>query len=281
MANAVWAPSRTLNQFLLCLNVPENVLARIQAKGYTAEPFTFGVTLDSHLLSCADLVLLDVTTGNEGQIELVERLGYAIGIAGRARRILCFSSARRNAGFVLALQKAGARYARIGDTSMLVEAIDLFLAEIKECERSRPCFQITHRFSQGSCAAGEEIGAIKYFRNGDFFQLPLALSARFVLNCLAENQTLALDAFQIASVLSGGWFYRDHARNSGIRQPTKIRVATIKVLVQRIREAMAAVFAKAGVPHDPYEVLQSFRAEGSTRALYRLNATIKWNHTLH
>jgi hypothetical protein len=83
---------------------------------------------------------------------------------------------------------------------------------------------------------------------------------------------------QIVSGLSGDWFYREHASNSGRRQVKKIRRATVKVLVQRIREAMASTFAKAHTRFDPCDVLRSWPAEGSTRVLYKLHADVHWDH---
>lgn len=270
-----------MDRTLLCMNMPASARAVIQGMGYTVEVGSISAPINTRSLGRADIVVLDVTSGGEEVVELARRLRTAMCIAGSTGRILCFSAIHRSPRFVLVLQNCGARYVRISDTSMLLEAIELLVAEIAELERNRPCFRITHRFSQGTCAPGEEIEIIECAHNGDFLQLPLALSARFVFNCLAENRSHALDAFQIASTLSAGWFYRDHAKNSGVRQTTKVRVATIKVLIQRIRKAMTSVFAGMGLTYNPYDVVQSFPAEGSKRALYRLNnATVKWNHIL-
>ncbi len=267
---------------LLCLNLSNEALAAIAASEYKAAtkslPHSRTPPMGSELMS-ADLVLLDVTDGGEDKIETVRRIQSAICMSGAPCRILCFSAAQRNPDFVLDLTKFGVRYVRISQFAMLLEAIELQLIEIAKIERAGPCFRVQHRFSRGSCAPGEEIAAIKLIQNGDFYQLPLALSARFTFNCLAENRSIALDAFQIASTLNG-WFYRAHGLNSGIRQTTKVRVATVKVLVQRIRQAMASTFAKAGLTCDPCDVLRSFNAEGSRRALYRLRADIRWEHRL-
>jgi hypothetical protein len=161
---------------------------------------------------------------------------------------------------------------------MLLEAVDLLLSEMNNFERNGPCFQIIHRFSQGSCAPGEEISTILLAYNSNLYQLPLALSQRFVFDFLAQHRRIGMDSSQIVSGLSSDWFYRDHAANSGHRQLKKIRRPTVKVLVQRIREAMESAFAEAKVKVDPYEVLCSCLAEGSKRVLYKLHADVRWQH---
>jgi hypothetical protein len=89
---------------------------------------------------------------------------------------------------------------------------------------------------------------------------------------------LALDSHQIASGLDGEWFYREHAANSGHKQLRKIRTATVKVLVQRIREALKSSFAAAHLRFDSRDVLRSCPAEGSRRVLYKLCADVQWLH---
>jgi hypothetical protein len=283
LKTALSLPPQIRTRTLLCIDIPEPVLAAIQARGYTTEVGNLNPPLIpvSQLARCrADVVLLNVTNGGKQTIELTQRLWSALRNADNATRVLCFSTAQRDPRFALALEKCGARYVRISDTEMLIESVELLLAEMTDFECSDPCFQITHRFSQGTCAPGEEIGMIEWDYRGNLSQLRLALSGRFVFNCLAENQPHALDSFQIASLLCSGWFYRDHAKNSGTRQPAKVRVATIKVLMQRIRDAMTSAFARVGLARDPYEVLQSISTEGSRRALYRLNAKVNWKHTI-
>ena len=264
---------------LHCMDLPETMLAAIRATGYrtTVSGISGWVDSTKSEVASADIVLLDVTAGGQNKIEIARRIRAAISMSGSSSFILCFSTVHRNPRFVLELTKAGARYVRVSDPAMLTEAIELVVAEGAEIESAGPCFHIRHRFSRGFCAPGEEIAVIELVHHGDFFQLPLALSARFMFNHLAENRSFALDAFQIASGLNG-WFYRDHGLNAGLRQTTKVRVATVKVLAQRIRQAMTSTFAKAGLAYDPYDVLRSFAAEGSTRALYRLHADVRWQH---
>jgi hypothetical protein len=152
------------------------------------------------------------------------------------------------------------------------------MTEIVMLERTGPCFEIVHRFTRGGrCAPGEEISAVLLASRARFYQLPIGLAQRFIFDLLAQRR-LAVDSLQIVSGLSGSWFYKDHALNSGYRQPKKIRRATVKVLVQRIREAMASTFEEAHLRLDPKGVLRSCYAEGSKRVIYRLNANVHWHH---
>jgi hypothetical protein len=164
---------------------------------------------------------------------------------------------------------------------MLLEAIDLLLIEMNELERNGPTFSVVHRYSQqGICAPGEEVSAIMLAHAGDFFHLSVGLAERLVFDLLAQHRRIALDASQVVSGISGDWFYRDHASNSGHRQVKKIRKATVKVLVQRIREEMASAFAKARLTFDPYDVLRSCPAAGTNRVLYKLHGRVIWHHPL-
>ena len=280
MIDTLQLPLPSTTNTLLCLGLPDPILATLRAGGYRIEATDLSIVLPLRLYSAPsslEIVLLDVTTGGQEIIDTVQRVRFAVCVLGATSRILCFSAAHRNPRFVLELEKRGARYVRISEPAMILEAINLLLLEISLLKRNGPSFCISHRFSRGSCAPGEEIAGIELLGHRDLFQLPLALSGRFVFNHLAESRSIALDAFQIVAGLNG-WFYREHALNCGIRQTTKVRAATVKVLVQRIRQAIASAFAKAGFACDPYDVLRSFPAEGSKRVLYKLRAEIRWEH---
>jgi hypothetical protein len=230
------------------------------------------------LLSGVDILLLDVTQSSRDVLDTIDVLNASVGIGGARPRLLCFSTAHRNPHFVIEIEKCGARYVRVSGSSILLEAIDLLLAEMNELQHNGLCFQIIHRFSQGSCAPGEEVSAALLVHHGEFFQLPLAVVERLVFDLLAQHRRIAMDSMQIVSSLSGDWFYRDHASNSGRKQVKKIRRAAVKVLVQRIREAIASTFAKAGLRSNPYDVLRSCPAEGTNRVLYRLHGDVRWHH---
>jgi hypothetical protein len=227
--------------------------------------------------SRAGIILVDVTVGGQETIEAVQKLRTALCQASSGSRILCFSTTPRNVRFAMELGKCGARYVRASDAAMLMEAIELLSSEMHDLKQSGLCFHVVHSFSHGVCGPGEMISGIELCQGAALFQLRLALSQRFLFNLLAENRGVALDAFQIAAGLSCR-FYREHGVNAGMRQTIKVRVATVKVLVRRIRQAMADVFSEAGLHCDPYEVLRTFTPEGSSRALYRLHADTRWQH---
>jgi hypothetical protein len=66
------------------------------------------------------------------------------------------------------------------------------------------------------------------------------------------------------------------------RSPTTELIGNDKsLLVQRIREAMASTFAKAGPQFDPRDVLRSCPAEGTNKVLYRILADVRRHHLSH
>jgi len=232
------------------------------------------------LLPSVDIVLLDVTNSTRDVFKTILQVNVAIGIGSLWPRLLCFSTARRNPQFELAVEKSGARYVRVDSAGVLLDAINLVLAETTDLERAGPHFEIVHSFWQEEtgCAPGEAVTAVLLEYRGRMFQVPLALCQRLVFNFLACHSRLALDSLQIVSGLAGDWFYRDHASNSGHVQIAKIRRATVKVLVQRIREALASTFAEAHLRLEPGDVLRSCPVEGSKRILYKLRADVHWHH---
>ena len=257
------------------------VLDALKSKGHAAvlHPFSAPNSLVLRtLLNSLDVLLIDLTNCSYDALSVLERLSVAMGISNVRPRLLCFSSAHRNPRFELAVEKCGARYVRISSLAVLLDAIDLVIAEMDQLQRDGPCFEIIHRYSQGGCAPGEETNAIFLVHGGRFFQVPLSLAQRLLFNFLADHRRIAMDSSQIVSGLAGDWFYRDHAANSGYRQFKKIRRPTVKVLIQRIREALALTFAKAKLRLDPRDVLRSCPAEGSKRVLYKLQAEIRWHH---
>jgi len=83
----------------------------------------------------------------------------------------------RNLDFVFRIQRCGARYVRVSDAQMLLEALDLLFTEMRHLQRQGPSFLISHRFAQDDCCApGEEISAVELACDGNTFQLRLALA---------------------------------------------------------------------------------------------------------
>jgi hypothetical protein len=232
------------------------------------------------LLAGVDVVLLDITSSAQEVLKTIVQVNVAMGIANLRPRLLCFSTVRRSPRFDVEVEKTGARYVRIANSEGLLDAINVALAETKELERVGPRFEIVHSYWQkeNGCAPGEEVTAVFLCHQGQRFQVPLALSQRLIFNFLASRGRLALDSLQIVSALAGDWFYRDHASNSDHKQVARIRRATVKVLIQRIRVSLASTFAEANLRLRPEDVLRSCLAEGSKRVLYKLRADVCWQH---
>jgi len=261
---------------------PAPVRDALTARGFTVVDADLSQSVlgyASPVLTGPDVVLVNVTPWAEEPSKEIKFVKSKLLAIASGARLLCFSATRRSPHFVLKLMEHGARFTRIADAVTLIEAVELILAEDALVSKRIPTFRIEHGFSQGACAPGEEVTAVQCLRVGMKFQLHLALAERLVFNLFGQNRTIAMDAAQVVSGL-GGWFFRDHARNSGNRQIVKVRVPTVKVIVQRIRKAMAVAFDKAGTPFNPYDVLQSFHAEGTNRVLYKLNAAVLFEHTL-
>lgn len=283
LPEAVVVPSSSKGRILVASysQIPRQLVEHVQSHGFAVEsaaltsPISFRAR---NLLSHVDIVLLDVTTNSREEPNTAQELMSTIGICSPRPRVLCFSTIQRNPQFVLQIERLGARYVRIVTPENLVDAVELLLAEMNDFERNGPQFEIVHLFAQGPiCAPGEEISAVLLPFNGRSYQLPLGLAQRFVFDFLAQRR-LAVDSLQIVSGLAGSWFFKDHALNSGQRQVRKIRRATVKVLVQRIREAIAATLEEAQLRLDPRDVLRSCYAEGTKRVLYKLHADIRWRH---
>ena len=102
------------------------------------------------LLAAVDVVLLDLTTSSHDVLETIRDLVSVIGICMPRPRLLCFSSAHRNPHFVLGVQKSGARYVRISSPEMLLEAVDLLVAEIHEAGGTDRAFRSSIGFLKAS-----------------------------------------------------------------------------------------------------------------------------------
>lgn len=249
-----------------------SISACLRTRGYRLTVADFAHS--DLLLSDVDVVVVDVSAMSMKLLGPVREISASMALCNPHGRILCFSTVPRNSEFVLGLEKCGTRYIRVVDANSLLEAVDLTISDVRSNSIARPSFLIAHRFSNGHCLPGEEIGSVLADNGGRFVQLSLALAQRFVFDFLARNRGIAMDSLQITSGIRGNWFYREHASNSGLRQSVKIRPATIKVLIQRIRNAMA----RADVRFDPYIVLRAIPVEGSKRAVYRLDADVSWLH---
>ena len=251
----------------------------IASRNYAVIKAHIAPTVSPHLrsqIATSDVVVLDVTRRSHDVLKEIEEINAAIAVCGSDARLLCISGEHRNPRFVLEIQKRGARYANVSSTGAIFEAIESILAEANELQHF--FFRIVHRYSQGSCAPGEEIAGVFLVQQHKMFQLSLGLAQRLLFDFLAQHRQISLDSLQILSGLRGDWFYRDHAVNSGYRQIKKIRRQAIKVLIQRVREAMDETFKQAQLTCNAWDVLRSPSAAGTKRALYRLHADVRWQH---
>lgn len=272
-------PSALRPERVLFLNSPGDstpMLDEIRGHGYAVKVADLAHV--RHLLASERILLVDVTTWSFGFANAVRELVAAANSDAARVRVLCFSTVHRNPQFVLELERSGARYARVATSAMLLEALELALAELDEFNIVVPRFSIVHRYAKGSCAPGEEISAVFIANCWAPRQLRLPLTQRILFDFLAQHRRIAMDSHQISSGLAGSWFYRQHSLNSGTRQVARIRPATVKVLVQRIRDAMTSTFIVAGLTTDAYEVLRSIPAVGSRKVLYQLYADVDWQH---
>ena len=231
------------------------------------------------ILAMVDVVVLDVTTSSHEVLTTIRKLRSVIGVCSLRPRLLCFATVHRSPQFILKVQNAGARYVRLGNNGMLLEAIEVLVTEINGLEKDGPNFVVVHKLSQGTCAPGEEVFAVMLKERDHLLHLPLALAERLVFEVLAQHPNVALDSLQIASQIGGDWFFRDHGLNRGWRQLTRIKRASVKVRVQRIRAAMASCFIEAHLGFDPYEILRSCPTS-TNKVLYRLNGHVEWHHPI-
>lgn len=267
---------------LLASRAANSMLGPLRSCGYDVVVADISRPSSAHvrvLLESVDIVLFDVNASNREVLAIVHDLSAAIGMVDVAPQLLCFSTAHRNAQFVLAIEKSGARYARISDAALLVEAIELLLANMEGLRRNGPCFHILHRFARGGCAPGEECAAAVLLPRAPHPQLRLALSERCVFNVLASHRRVAFDARQIVATLTGDWRYRDYGANAGVVQRIKVRVPAVRVCIDRIRRAIGLKAAEAHLRIDPYDVVESLPTVGSNRVLYRLNAEVLVIHS--
>ncbi len=111
-----------------------SVLKTLCARGYDVVQSDFpSLTAKLRpLLPTVDVVLFDITTSCHSILNTVQELNEATGICSLRPRLLCFSTVHRNPQFVLEVQKRGARFVRVGSPEMLLEAIELLIAEVDD-----------------------------------------------------------------------------------------------------------------------------------------------------
>jgi hypothetical protein len=159
--------------------------------------------------------------------------------------------------------------------SLVVEEVDLLVAEAAWLNARGPHFVIIHRWQQPGtdCLAGEEVASVQFMSRGRDFQLKLGVGPLIQFDFMARNRWLPQSASQIAAGLNADVFSSQHGTNAPTsrKQTRKFTHGAVKVYMERIREAMALAFREAGVTLDPFLVLISEPG-------YRLKATVEWIH---
>ena len=159
--------------------------------------------------------------------------------------------------------------------SLVVEEVDLLIAEAERLNARGPHLVIIHRWQEpgNQCLAGEEIAAARFVFRGREFQLELGLGPLILLDYLARHRWLTSSASQLAAEINADIFGMHHGANApkSRKQTRKFTHSSVKVYAQRIREAMALAFREAGVALDPFLVLISEPG-------YGLKASVEWIH---
>jgi hypothetical protein len=166
----------------------------------------------------------------------------------------------------------------------VMKKVDLMLLEYRQLKAGRLHFTIWHRFRAPgtNCAPGEVVAAVYLMHQGREYQVPVSSTLRLLFDFLAKNVRLSLTASQIAACFQADEFYGRHGFNIASNGKLRRRVvrSTVKVYVQRIRQALTLSFREANLRLDPCNVLAS-EETGSNEAGYRLRGTFDWLHTDH
>lgn len=118
--------------------------------------------------------------------------------------------------------------------------------------------------------------------HGHEFHIPLSLSLRLFFDFLARHPRLPQSASQIEACFRTDPFYREHAANATSQGTLRRRVSqsSVRVYVERLREALDISFRKANLRIESRSVLVS--EETVTNEIgYRLLGTFQWLHTDH
>jgi len=163
---------------------------------------------------------------------------------------------------------------------IIVEKVDLLLAELVELRSRGPHFRIRHRFGRiAGCSPGEEISVIILVHRGREYCLHLPLALRLLFDYLARHSRFPQSAGQIEVGIRANPFYTEHA--SAVMGKTKftrrIPRSAVRVYVQRLRIAIADAMHEAGLQIDPLTIVVS-QETVMKEVGYRLKATFEWVH---
>jgi len=165
------------------------------------------------------------------------------------------------------------------DRSFLVlEEIDVLLAESRELASVGPHFKIVHRSRDAGwgCLPGEDVVAAYLSYRARDYQLQFSTTTTLLFDFLARHRRIAQTASEIERSIRSDAFCIAQRRR--IQRPKALPHRTsIKMHVKRIRVALASAFKDAGFLLDPADVLISQVTNGNQVA-YQLRATIAWQH---
>jgi hypothetical protein len=165
--------------------------------------------------------------------------------------------------------------------ALIMDEVDLLVAELKELHASRLHFRIYHRFHKPGtvCAPGEEIFAACLVHRGREFYLRLSLALRILFDYLARHSHLPQSAAQIEAGIRGDRYYVQHASNvlGSSKLIRSIPRSYVRVYIERLRTAIDQVLNQAGLLIDSRAVLLT-EATVMNETGYRLRVVLELVH---
>jgi hypothetical protein len=164
----------------------------------------------------------------------------------------------------------------MSDLDLVIEEVDLLVAEAAWMNERGPHFIIVHRWREpgsSGCLPGEEVAQVRLIHRAQEYPLKLGLGPLIEFDYLAHHRWLPINASRLAAEMNADPFCSSHAANAPkFRKRTRrYNHASVKVFAQRIRDAMKLAFRDAEIAMDPRLVLISEPG-------YRLMASVEWIH---
>jgi hypothetical protein len=165
---------------------------------------------------------------------------------------------------------------------LVLEKVDLLLAELADLRSRGPHFRIHHRFHKPGtdCAPGEEILAVCLVHHGREYCLPLCLALRILFDYLARHSRLPQSAAQIEAGIRADRFYSQHTATVMGKDKFTRRIprSCVRVYIERLRSAIGNAFMEAGLLMDAHAVVVAEETV-MNEVGYRLKAKFEWTHT--
>jgi hypothetical protein len=163
--------------------------------------------------------------------------------------------------------------------ALVIEAVDVLRAELREIDRARLHFRIVHRFRPpgADCVPGEEVLAILLVHRGREYQLGLSPAMLVVADYLLRHSRYAQTASQIATGIHEGRFYSEYGHSVRRQRVWRIPRSAVKEYIKRLRRALAMALGDAHVRIDPRDVLEAEQSV-SNHVLYRWKGVVELVH---